>query len=175
MLAIPPVALWLVFGSTALPPHTTGGLLWLGFFFVVWAGGLACFAGLFLTTQSGLILDSEGIRSTMPLRGTDPGRIAWTELVGARPVLRYSSGQIRGGRGSFKICYVDLEFRDPEKFLDRLGADQDRYRTPYYRTYGIPYSVCVEYCKPTPEEIVETIRRYIAKYGGPATATMNPT
>ena len=173
-LVIPPVVVGLLSSWTTVSPHTTGGFLVFGFFAVMWAGLLACLAWLFVAKQPGLVLDSKGIRSTMPLRGADPGCIAWTELVGARPVWRYGNGLLSGGRGSFKTRFVDLEFRDPEKFLDRLGPDQVRYRTPYYRKYGIPYSVCVEYCAQTPEEIAETIRRYIAKYGGPAMATMNP-
>ncbi|HEY4168495.1 MAG TPA: hypothetical protein VGM96_17045 [Reyranella sp.] len=160
------VVLWLAQSSTSLAPHTAVGFVFYGFVILLLATLLAYFSYLFFTTHPGLVLNSVGIRYLMPGRGLDPGLISWTELAGARPALRLASGQLRGGRGSSPLWHVDLVFRDPEKFLSRLGAAQQRYRTPYYREYGIPYAICVAYFQPKPEEIAETIRRYIAKYGG---------
>jgi len=160
------VVVWLAQSSTSLAPHTTVGFLFYGFAILLLIALLAYFSYLCFTTRPGLVLDSESIRSLMPGRGMDPGPIAWTELADARPALRFTTGQLTGGRGSSRIWYVDLVFRDPEMFLSRLGTQQERYRTPYYRAYGIPYAICVEYLQPKPEEIAATIRRYIAKYGG---------
>src|SRR5262249_29249454 len=143
-LVIPPVVLWFAFRWNVVSIGTSSGFWVLGFFVVCWAGILASLAWLLFSRQPGLILDSVGIRSTMPLRGLDPGLIPWSELAGARPTRRLASGQVRWIRGAIPLWHVDLQFRDPEKFLSRLGAGQERYRTPYYRAFGIPYAICVE-------------------------------
>lgn len=136
---------------------------WFYVFGLVAVGSLLIyFVYLFFVERPGIVLDSQGIRPIMDFGG--PECIYWTELTGAKPVVR----TFTGGRGRFSgppLNYVDLEFCDPERFFNRLGPSQRRGRDPYYRAKGIPYAIFAEYLKLSPEEIAETVARYIAKYG----------